>query len=294
MARTPLEIDFIPKGKGTARHWSLSWARIAFWLFLAGAGIGGWVWLSLEGEEALRRLRNPELEIVRAENEALARTLERYDDAAAKIKTGLEEVRQTQERIVGLADIQARGEVLGERPRPPANGVVALNKARELLDAKTATKALIASETGLPELPVVMPFRRPHGVSVTFGPHLDPFTGRTAFHEGIDFPGNEGDTVLAPARGVVLRTGSDWATGTRLVLAHAHGITTVYAHLDKTLVPAGRKVERGTPIALLGNSGRSSGPHLHYEIRRDGSPVDPDNAIIAFDYAPESDKEQTE
>ncbi|MGY4707138.1 peptidoglycan DD-metalloendopeptidase family protein [Candidatus Bipolaricaulota sp. J31] len=108
-----------------------------------------------------------------------------------------------------------------------------------------------------------------------FGPRTHPIYGTPDFHTGIDFGVPEGTSVHAAAAGVVSFVGWRGGYGLLVVVDHGNGFTTYYAHLSRALVEAGQFVEQGQVIALSGNTGLSTGPHLHFEIRRYGKPVDP-------------------
>lgn len=108
-----------------------------------------------------------------------------------------------------------------------------------------------------------------------FGFRADPFTGRAALHTGLDFPAEVGSPINAAAGGVVLLTENHPQYGNMVELDHGRGLVTRYAHSSKVLVHAGDIVKRGQPIALVGTSGRSTGPHLHFEVLVDGVPQNP-------------------
>ena len=99
-------------------------------------------------------------------------------------------------------------------------------------------------------------------------------------HEGLDIANRLGTVIRAPADGEVTSAASKAGYGLTLILNHGYGIETWYGHLRKFTVTKGDKVKRGTKIALLGNSGRSTGPHVHYEVRVHGYPVDPRSYIF--------------
>ncbi|MDY6951401.1 MAG: M23 family metallopeptidase [Thermodesulfobacteriota bacterium] len=117
-------------------------------------------------------------------------------------------------------------------------------------------------------------------VSSGFGHRTSPFTGLKEFHRGIDIATEKGKPILAPADGIVTFAGFNGGLGRTLVLDHEHGVITRYAHLNECLVKPGERVDRGDKIGLVGNSGRSTGPHLHYEVHLNGIPVDPANYIL--------------
>ncbi len=108
-----------------------------------------------------------------------------------------------------------------------------------------------------------------------FGFRSDPFTGRAALHTGLDFQANPGASIVAAAGGVVV--GAEWHPqyGQLLEIDHGNGLSTRYAHTSKILVTKGDLVKRGQPVALVGNTGRSTGPHLHFEVLIDGVPQNP-------------------
>ena len=117
-------------------------------------------------------------------------------------------------------------------------------------------------------------------VTSGFGFRTNPFTGLTQMHEGIDISNQVGTPIIAPADGIISDIGNDLGLGKILVISHGFGMITRYAHLNKVLVRVGQKVKRGEKIAEIGTSGRTTGPHLHYEVRLDGIPVNPMRYIL--------------
>ena len=130
---------------------------------------------------------------------------------------------------------------------------------------------------GLRRLNEILPLGKPVNSRITsnFGTRKDPFTGKPKKHRGIDFAGKIGTELLAVAPGRVVSAGERVGYGTTVEIDHGLGFTTLYAHLSQILVSRGDWVRPGTVIGLAGSSGRSTGPHLHYEIRYKGSPFDP-------------------
>jgi murein DD-endopeptidase MepM/ murein hydrolase activator NlpD len=112
-------------------------------------------------------------------------------------------------------------------------------------------------------------------ISSLYGRRTDPFEGSQANHQGIDFAGAAGTRVLAVADGIVSHSGPDGGYGRLIEITHGNGYLTRYAHNAKLLVAPGQTVKRGDPIALMGSTGRSTGTHLHFEVLRDGRPVNP-------------------
>ena len=113
-----------------------------------------------------------------------------------------------------------------------------------------------------------------------FGYRISPFTGRREFHKGFDIANRKGTPIIATANGTVTFTGKKGSYGNIVVIDHGHGMVTRYGHTDKILVKRGDKVKRGDTIALVGNTGRSTGPHVHYEVNLNGIPVNPEKYIL--------------
>lgn len=112
-------------------------------------------------------------------------------------------------------------------------------------------------------------------ITSRFGERLDPFRGEGAFHSGLDIASHYGDPVRATADGVVMHAGRDAGYGRLVVIDHGFGVTTWYGHLSGYNVEVGMAVKRGDVIGYEGDSGRSTGPHLHYEVRINNTPVNP-------------------
>lgn len=123
-----------------------------------------------------------------------------------------------------------------------------------------------------------LPSRRPVDqmrLTSSFGNRSDPFTGRRARHNGIDIPGPTGTPIYATADGQVGRAQRLGGYGNYIEIEHGHALQTRYGHLSQILVEPGQRVRRGDLIGLMGSTGRSTGPHLHYEVRIAGAPVNP-------------------
>ena len=113
-----------------------------------------------------------------------------------------------------------------------------------------------------------------------FGYRKSPFTGKREFHKGYDISAREGTPILATADGVVTYTGRKGLLGKTIIIDHGHGMVTRYAHCKKFTKKRGDKVKRWEKIALVGNTGRSTGPHVHYEVHLNGIPVNPEKYIL--------------
>lgn len=131
-----------------------------------------------------------------------------------------------------------------------------------------------ALERGLASIPQVNPAKVAY-VSSSYGYRSDPFTGEAAFHAGLDFPGPLGSPIFAAAKGKVTFVGTKQGYGNCIEIDHGNGLMTRYAHLSRFTAHVGQQIDTGTPIAAMGSTGRSTGSHLHFEVRVNGRPVNP-------------------
>ena len=127
--------------------------------------------------------------------------------------------------------------------------------------------------------PSIWPVKGP--ISSKFGPRISPFTGKKAFHAGVDISAPRGKTVWSPAKGKVVVADYDWKMGNFIRINHRYGVETTYGHLSKILVRDGQEVKRGDVLGQVGSTGRfSTGPHLHYQIAVNDKVVDPLQYIL--------------
>jgi len=117
-------------------------------------------------------------------------------------------------------------------------------------------------------------------VTSGFGYRKSPYTGAREMHEGIDIASRMNSGVAAPADGIVVRSGRDYGLGVMVEIDHGYGVLTRYGHNSKNIIKVGDHVKRGQIVAYVGNTGRSTGPHLHYEVLLNGIPVNPMRYII--------------
>ena len=130
-------------------------------------------------------------------------------------------------------------------------------------------------------VPLGQPLAGEAQVASPFGYRIDPFLGRPALHTGVDLLEPYGAEVLAAGSGRVVHAGTMGGYGLMVEVDHGDGLTTRYGHLSGTLVGEGDAVGKGAVVGRLGSTGRSTGPHLHYEVRIDGEPVDPERFFRA-------------
>ena len=134
----------------------------------------------------------------------------------------------------------------------------------------------------LSTLPTGLPMKGDYHLTSGYGLRIDPFTQAMARHEGLDFASSVGSTIIATANGVVSRAGWDSQYGNVVEINHADGFKTRYAHASQLLVRVGQTVKRGDMIARVGNTGRSTGPHLHYEVIKAGNHINPANMFPKY------------
>lgn len=133
-------------------------------------------------------------------------------------------------------------------------------------------------------IPVLRPVPEPYIISRRFGIGKDPFSLKQLRHNGVDFVAEIGTPVLATAGGTVRRAEVHAIWGKRVYIDHGGGFSTIFAHLGETKVRAGKKVKRGEIIGTVGKSGLSSGPHVHYEVWRNGEAVDPEIYLFPLNF----------
>ena len=231
-----------------------------------------------------------ELQEVKAELERRTRT---YGDRLEKLSKELATLREFDRRLRIMANLEPGGEEIFAVGGAEEGG--AFEPVKKALDKRVLDDLIREAEVqrkSFEELYSALREKR-HQLSCTpsiwpakgwvssgFGYRRDPFTGLRQFHHGLDISNRIGTPIIAPADGVVARIWKDRRLGLAMKISHGYGITTVYGHLHKVLVKVGQRVKRGQKIALMGNSGRSTGPHLHYEVRLNGRPVNPRHYIL--------------
>ena len=193
-------------------------------------------------------------------------------DAAIVARTGLDPAKLTAphaEGGVGGPFVPAEVD-----PNAPAFDQALTRAARDVAMAERL-KAL------MPFMPVRMPLFGDASITSPFGYRADPFLGRLALHPGVDLVEAWGAEIHATGAGRVTHAGPMGGYGIMVEIDHGNGLVTRYAHMSKALVEEGQDVVQGAVLGKMGSSGRSTGPHLHYEVRVDGEPVDPERYLRA-------------
>lgn len=180
----------------------------------------------------------------------------------------------------GGADVQftrhvqqeSGAQILGKLDRLSAEATRQEQSLQELQAYFLDQRSLLAST------PSMWPARG--WVTSDFGQRVDPYTAERVMHAGLDIAGPHGERIISPSDGTVVFAGMEGGYGNVIVIDHGFGVKTRYGHLSRILVKAGQKVTRGAEIGAIGNTGRSTGPHLHYEVRVNGVPQNPRQFIL--------------
>src|SRR6267378_532077 len=169
---------------------------------------------------------------------------------------------------VGRAQVVSSLDQLGALKASALNGATMTGISLGLTRDATTADWLRANSA-----PNLWPVEGP--ITGSFGERIDPFNGEGAFHSGVDIGSTDGQPVVAPADGMVTFADFLGGYGRAVMIDHGHGVTTRYGHLSSFAVTAGQYIHRGDTIGYVGLSGRSTGPHLHYEVRINDAPVNP-------------------
>jgi len=266
-------------------------------LMLMAAGLYHWVFLkgAREGWPVVGSLVRL---VVQDEFEQRDRFMRENLDAMARrlgeMQARMLQVEALSERVSGLAGVNpndlklaaARGGALVEGRALTLEELQAtLNDLEQLTGERTDLLTVMESRLIDQRLKKAMvPTQQPlpgREIGSRFGWRIDPFTGRQALHTGLDFQAETGTPILAAAGGVVVTADTHPAYGNMVEVDHGNDLVTRYAHSSKLLVKKGDLVKRGQRVALVGTTGRSTGPHLHFEVLVQGVPQDPHRFLAA-------------
>jgi murein DD-endopeptidase MepM/ murein hydrolase activator NlpD len=202
----------------------------------------------------------------------ISATLDRVERFDAKLRTAVTQL-QDPERSLAIGPV---GESVAALPSRLASldseATRQESSLRELQEYFDDQKSLLAST------PSLWPARG--WVTSDFGVRVDPYTAERMMHRGLDIATASGQPVYAPSDGTVVFTGTESGYGKVLVIDHGYGVKTRYGHLSEIFAKLGERVKRGARVASVGNTGRSTGPHLHYEVRVNGIPENPRKFIL--------------
>lgn len=209
----------------------------------------------------------------------------KYNDLAGQLQSvqgSIHSLKQAEAEFKRLLSLGSRKQVLDAAVTEPSDGSIDIEELKQQIDA--SLKSVVGIRTYLAQqrdlyrstpqgLPVAGRF------SSGFGMRLHPKYGKQRFHSGIDLSAQRGTPVQATADGIVSVSGYGAGNGNVVVIEHGHGFSTVYAHNDRNTARVGQTVKRGEQIAMAGATGVATGVHVHYEVWRQGRPVDPADFI---------------
>ncbi len=218
------------------------------------------------------------------ENERLKASAERMTGRLSELSKKLDDFEERTRKLAIVAGMPTladagRGGMGGAAPAG-GNAYFELVDRGHTLDTRLSAleKKIAHQNLLLASTPTIEPV---HGLMTCgFGERTDPFSEEPAFHTGVDISSQRGHTVIASADGIVVRAGWVNGYGRCVEIAHGLGLRTLYGHLDEIHVMEGQKVARGEDIGVVGSTGRSTGPHLHYEVRLDNRPINPLQYIL--------------
>jgi murein DD-endopeptidase MepM/ murein hydrolase activator NlpD len=248
--------------------------------------------LSASSENSTLREENAQLRsqvlLVQEKVAHISATLDRVERFDAKLRTAVTSL-QDPERNLAIGPVGTpEPETLPAGPVPAAEqnlkalpgklGSLESDAARSEQSLRQLQEYFDDQRSLLASTPSIWPT---HGwVTSDFGTRLDPYSDDRKMHEGLDVATPHGQPVAAPSDGVVVFNGVEGGYGKVLVIDHGYGVKTRYGHLSETFVRVGDRVKRGDKVAAVGNTGKSTGPHLHYEVRVNGIPENPRKFIL--------------
>ena len=246
-------------------------ASVATWM------LGDYIWM---------KIQNRKQHTVQAQLTAEVQTLKtrHFDEVTllrnhvktqqSKLLTIQKQINTSQQLLTGWKDLRAK--IKGSMPRHRRISLerqhVVENLEESLASLQGELEHLIAS------IPSEWPTKG--WLSSNFGVRNSPWTGKREYHSGLDIANRKGTPVHAPGAGVVQQAGNAGANGMQIILNHGQGITTHYGHLSKIMVKKGEQVARRQTIGNIGSTGRSTNPHLHYEVQINGIPFNPRRKLL--------------
>lgn len=276
LLRRKVTLLLIPHHASRPVRLSLSVSFISFLVLLALFS-GAATLASVLRESSYRQVREDRRRVLR-DNAFFAGELQRLNRMAVELEAMHQGIQSFSDYIPreNTGGSGGEGGFTFVEPCPPPGDEIVLDR-RDFRLGVTALESKLDRlrdefET-IQRTPLIWPVEG--RITSPFGHRRNPFSGRREFHSGIDIAGPRGTPIVAPADGVVTGVERNALAGRLLTVDHGAGLVTRYAHCDAILVSRGQAVSRGEKIARLGNTGLSTGPHLHYEVHLNGRPVNP-------------------
>jgi murein DD-endopeptidase MepM/ murein hydrolase activator NlpD len=280
MAKRHHTIILIPHAHAKLRKWQVTSLQVGIaaglFLFLTlAAAVFTWLHFS-------RNVNPLEIARLKSENEQLRRTNLNFESSAKRLQDQLVQYEERTRQLAIVAGVEGLGSgaeagIGGGTPveEAGASGLPVLaSRASHLAGTLDAVEARLDERVRwISSTPAIAPVK---GIFTSgFGVRADPLTHGRGDHQGVDIAAAPGQPVRASADGVVIRAGDVGGLGQAVFIAHGFGLTTRYGHMSRVEVRPGQRVKRGDVVGRVGNTGRSTGYHLHYEVRVDGDPVNP-------------------
>ena len=256
------------------------------YVFLAGALIGMLTITGMAGSYTRMLMKVARFNQLRSEKEALKTRYSQLEQVAQEKEIQVASLGSLAGEVSALYGLKTNRALRADSSDlTPDEFSSSLDQLYALRSSALSGAATVAIELGggkaattadwlrMAAAPTMWPVEGP--VTGAFGERIDPFNGEGAFHTGVDISTAYGQPVIAPADGVVVFAGDAGGYGRLIVLEHGQGISTRYGHLASYAAAIGQSVRRGDVIGYVGRSGRSTGPHLHYEVRIQNVPVNP-------------------
>lgn len=270
-----------PPSYHTYSVWQVAGVGLAFFLAVMG-------FLSFSPIQVLQRVTDINLFRAYDRNKDLQISIQGMDQAVDSLELRIQQddsLRAQVAKVAGIPTVKApeveTGAVEAVADPYGLGPVKYLRKIRKAhTDFKRLRDTLLANPNYASSLPILHPLRKHKDVTSRFELVFDPRVDQQVPHKAIDYTAQIGDTIIAPGAGMVASVISDRGYGLSLTILHNSRMETFYAHLDRSLVSPGQAIHRGQAIALVGSSGLSSGPHLHYEMRFHGQRINPEQYFI--------------
>jgi murein DD-endopeptidase MepM/ murein hydrolase activator NlpD len=269
-----LEVHIYPNKDSRGRDVTFSVRKAVIYLVIGICAILGFVLFS--PMQIVENLSNGNLIDVYHQNSVIKKEIKKIRTVVDTTILKIEETRIIRDSTLKLGGLgfTLEGTSSDDDVSPKKNLYEMKAMFRKTLNKLEADSALAA------RIPVLHPLRNHHDIKSRFEMVFDAFTDQELPHRGVDFLAAEGDTVYAPGAGTVVEVRKHRGFGNTMKIEHLEHVKTFYAHLGKTLLDKGDKVRRGDPIAIIGKSGLQSSLGLHYEIRVNGAPVNPEDYFI--------------
>lgn len=268
-----LEVHVHPGLKSKGRDFTFSVKKAVAYVVVGVCAILGFVMFS--PVQILENLSNGNLIDVYHQNSVIKKEIKKIRTVVDTTILKIEETRAVRDSSMKLGGLGFTLEGSPIEEETPKKNLHAIRSTfRRTLNKLESDSALAA------RVPVLHPLKNHHDIKSRFEMVFDAFTDQELPHRGIDFLAAEGDTVYAPGAGTVVEVRKHRGFGLTMKIEHLKHVKTFYAHLGKTLLDKGDEVRRGDPIAVIGKSGLQSSLGLHYEIRVNGVPVNPEDYFI--------------